>query len=287
MKRYNRLLKLALPVFGLLLTVSACKKSNSSSNPASTAPKVQIMSNGQFGNILTDSSGRTLYFFSLDANGQSACSGSCVVAWPVFYSAAPTLSAGLNGSDFATITRTDGTMQTTYKGWPLYYFSADSAAGSVKGDAIENVWFVGKPDYSVMLASTQLVGNDGMNYIESNNKIVAGTGMTQYLTDPYGRTLYLFSHDSSLENKFTASNFSNNTVWPIDTTSITNSVPSILPTTQFANLSVFGMTQFACKGWPLYYFSSDSSVRGNTRGVSVPTPGVWPILNTSTLNAPM
>jgi predicted lipoprotein with Yx(FWY)xxD motif len=245
------------------------------------------MSNGQFGNILTDSGGRTLYFFSLDANGRSACSGSCVVAWPVFYAAAPTLSSGLNSSDFAAITRTDGTLQTTYKGWPLYYFSADSAAGSVRGDAIEDVWFVAKSDYSVMLASTQLVGKDGMNYIESGNKIVAGSGMTQYLTDPYGRTLYLFSHDSSLENKFTASNFSNNSVWPIDTTGRTKSVPSILPTTQFANLAVYGMTQFACKGWPLYYFSGDSSVRGNTRGVSVPTPGVWPIVNTGTLNAPM
>ena len=287
MKRNNYLLRLVCPVFGLLLTVSACKKSNSAGNPASTAPKVQIMSNGQFGNILTDSSGRTLYFFSLDANGRSACSGSCVVSWPVFYSAAPTLSSGLNSSDFATITRTDGTMQTTYKGWPLYYFSADSAAGSVKGDAVEGVWFVAKPDYSVMLASSQLVGNDGMNYIQSGNQIVAGTGMTQYLTDPYGRTLYLFSHDSSLENKFTASNFSNNSVWPIDTTGMVNNVPSILPATQFANLSVYGMTQFACKGWPLYYFSGDSSVRGNTRGVSVPTPGVWPIINTGTLNAPM
>jgi predicted lipoprotein with Yx(FWY)xxD motif len=286
MKRNNRFLRLAWPVIGLLVTVSACMKSNSSSNPAATAPKVQLMSNAQFGNILTDSSGRTLYFFSLDANGSSACSGSCVVAWPVFYSASLTLSSGLNSSDFAAITRADGTMQTTYKGWPLYYFSADSA-GSVKGDALENVWFVAKPDYSVMLASTQLVGNDGMNYVQSGSQIVAGTGMTQYLTDPYGRTLYLFSHDSSLENKFTASSFSNNSVWPIDTTSMVNKVPSILPTTQFTTLSVYGMTQFACKGWPLYYFSGDSSVRGNTRGVSVPTPGVWPILNTSTANAPM
>jgi predicted lipoprotein with Yx(FWY)xxD motif len=287
MKRNNRFIRLACPVFGLLLTVAACKKSNNSSNPTVNAPKVQIMSNAQFGNILTDSAGRTLYFFSLDANGSSACTGSCAMAWPVFYSASLTLSAGLNSSDFATITRTDGKLQTTYKGWPMYYFSQDSAAGSVKGDPIENVWFVAKPDYSVMLASTQLVGKDGMNYIQSNNQIVAGTGMTQYLTDPYGRTLYLFSHDSALENKFTASNFSNNSVWPIDTTSMVNRVPSILPTTQFTTLSVFGMTQFACKDWPLYYFSGDSSKRGNTRGVSVPTPGVWPVINVSTANAPM
>lgn len=287
MKRNKRLLRLAGPVLGILLMASACKKNNSNSNTAVTAPKVQVMSNSKFGNILTDSAGHTLYFFSHDANGNSDCYGNCAVAWPPFYSAALTLSTGLNSSDFGTTSRTDGKMQTTYKGWPLYYFSQDSTAGSVKGDPIENVWFVAKPDYSVMLASTQLVGEDKMNYIKSNNQIIAGTGVTQYLTDAYGRTLYLFSHDSSLENKFTTPNFSDNGVWPIDTVSNVNTVPSILAKSQFTTLPVYGMTQFACKGWPLYYFSGDSSIRGNTRGVSVPKPGVWPILNDSTFNAPM
>ena len=30
------------------------------------------------------------------------------------------------------------------------------------------------------------------------------------------------------------------------------------------------------KGWPLYYYGTDS-LRGNTLGVSVPGPGIWPV----------
>jgi predicted lipoprotein with Yx(FWY)xxD motif len=35
------------------------------------------------------------------------------------------------------ITRADGSLQTTYKGWPLYYFSKDAGPGDLKGENVQ------------------------------------------------------------------------------------------------------------------------------------------------------
>ncbi|ANI88434.1 hypothetical protein A9P82_03415 [Arachidicoccus ginsenosidimutans] len=268
-----------------ILGLSACSKSNSSTTSDNTdkSSTIQLSSNATFGNIITDGNGMTLYFFSIDATGQSGCSGDCTVAWPTYYAATPTIGDGLNSSDFGTITRPDGSKQTTYKGWPLYYYMGDTKAGDVTGDAVNNVWFVAKPDYTVMLANEQLVGNDGKNYTGDYQE---GTGVTQYITDAVGNTLYSFTPDKFNTNTFTKSDFSNNAVWPIDTISTIQSVPSILKKSDFAVIQVFGKPQLTYKGWPLYYFGADGMMRGNTKGVSVPTPGVWPIVNTKTNTAP-
>ncbi len=156
---------------------------------ASSTVSFQIKNDSHFGSVITDGSGNTLYFFSLDANGSSACTAGCLAVWPVVYNASPTFGPGLGAGDFASISRPDGSKQTTYKGWPLYTYAGDATAGNINGDGIEGVWFVAKPDYTVMLAVTQLVGNDGLNY-DSTYKV--GTGGTLYMTDDRGVTLYSF-----------------------------------------------------------------------------------------------
>ena len=123
--------------------------------PSGDSDMVRLVNNGTFGSILTDADGRTLYFFSLDSKGESNCTEDCLSAWPVFHVTGPTLDEGLDSSDFGTITRADGAMQTTYKGWPLYYYASDSAEGDVNGDGISEIWYVAKPDYSVMKVRAQ------------------------------------------------------------------------------------------------------------------------------------
>jgi predicted lipoprotein with Yx(FWY)xxD motif len=49
---------------------------------------------------------------------------------------------GLDEVLVGSITRDDGTTQGTYNGWPLYYFSGDSAAGDVNGQGVNEVWWV-------------------------------------------------------------------------------------------------------------------------------------------------
>ena len=55
---------------------------------------------------------------------------------------APTLGTGLDAEDFTTITRDDGATQIAFYGQPLYYFAADAAAGDVKGQGLNDKWYV-------------------------------------------------------------------------------------------------------------------------------------------------
>jgi predicted lipoprotein with Yx(FWY)xxD motif len=268
--------------------ISSCSKDDNTSNtPVDNTPKgtsVKLASSTKFGSIMTDSLGKSLYFFSLDANGTSGCSGDCIAAWPVFYKEHLTIDTSLKAADFGVITRADGSKQTTYKGWPLYYYAGDAKAGDITGDALNNVWFIAKPDYTVMLANTQLVGNDGVQY---NSQLQPGQGVTQYITDAYGRTLYAFAHDHNNTNVYTKADFSNNATWPIYEVDTIKNIPSILDKASFVKINVFGKIQLVYKGWPLYYFGPDQQTRGNTKGVSVPTPGVWPYVNLNTAAAPL
>jgi len=279
----HQLIVATLTLFALT-SLFSCKKDTNTYVPPAAQVRVKLSDNATLGKVLTDSAGKTLYFFSIDANGNSGCtSAGCLTAWPVFYKEQGSVAAGLDSADFATITRTDGNKQTTYKGWPLYYYNLDANAGDVNGEAVGGVWFVAKPDYTVMLAKTQLVGHDGVQY---TSLYQPGTGATLFITDDRGRTLYAFSPDHFNTNKFTKADFSNNGVWPIFEKATIANVPSTLTKTDFATTNVFGRTQLTFKGWPLYYFGQDNQVRGSTKGVSFPAPGVWPVVNGSSTVAP-
>jgi len=86
----------------------------------------------------------TLYYSLNDApgNGISNCIGDCSLLWPPFYADLILVPSGLSTSDFTTISRTDGKMQTAYKGWPLYKYTEDKKPGDVNGDKVNSIWFV-------------------------------------------------------------------------------------------------------------------------------------------------
>jgi predicted lipoprotein with Yx(FWY)xxD motif len=273
-------LSIVILVF-LLSTQLACSK-NDDTTPAATV-SLKLATNATFGKILTDSNGRALYFFASDVRGDSGCTGGCITTWPIFYKANATFGEGLTASDFGTITRIDGAQQTTYKGWPIYYYKNDVAAGDVKGDKVGTTWFVAKPDYTLMVGNGQLIGNNGIEY---DGQYAPGKAKTQYLTDPYGRALYAFKPDKFKKNTYTKPDLSNNATWPIfETTPVQKIFPSTFTASDFDTLAVFGKIQLTFKGWPIYYFGSDQMIKGNTKGVSVPTPGTWPIVNNNSAAA--
>lgn len=257
---------------------------NDDDDPPAAEASVKLRTDAALGVVLTDKSNRTLYSFANDVNGENNCSGGCAALWPVFYAGdnltQSLLASGLNLSDFATVTTAGGVKQTTYKGWPLYYYAplaggtnTAEAAGENKGEGIGGIWHVAKPDYTIRLLNAQLVGNDGKNYTSA---YVEGAGKTLYFTDAKGATVYTFSVDRANTNKFTAADFSNNTIWPIyETDKVV--VPSTLDKTLFGSITVFGRKQLTYKGWPLYFFGADNRLRGSNKGVSVPTPGIWPV----------
>ncbi len=250
-----------------------------------TANQVQLRNDATFGQVMTDADGFTLYFFAPDSDGNSKCSGGCADVWPIFNPAELTLDEGLDTADFGTIAREDGGNQTTYKGWPLYRFSNDTAAGDINGDGAGGTWFVAKPDYSIMITRAQLVGRDADgNETNLTSNYEPGDEETFYMTSASGRTIYHFINDSKDTNTFTNEDFSNDDVWPILRIDIVN-IPSIFDIADFGTIDVFGETQVTYKGWPLYYFGGDEN-RGDNFGVGFPVAGVWPIVNPDTEPAP-
>jgi predicted lipoprotein with Yx(FWY)xxD motif len=179
---------------GTLMFLSGCSNETTNLVPAAPTPDVSLATTA-FGQVLTGANGKTLYFFASDVQGKSECTGNCTTNWPAYTKENPTLGAGLVASDFSTITKADGSKQTLYKGWPLYYYVGDTKAGDTNGEKIGNVWFVAKTKYSIFYANTQLVGNDGKNYL---GDYTPGDGKTVYLIDAADRILYGFMNDKKI-----------------------------------------------------------------------------------------
>ncbi|WP_203257030.1 hypothetical protein [Hyunsoonleella ulvae] len=270
-----------------LLMVTSCSNDNDDDTtiPPVQNNAIQLKNSATFGNILTTSEGFTLYFFSKDSKSISNCSGGCQSSWPAYFAAELTLDTGLNTSDFGTITRADGSKQTTFKGWPLYTYANDTSAGNINGDGVGGVWYVAKPDYTVMMVSAQLLGRDkDGNETNLTSNYTEGEEETFYMVDAEGNSLYSFTNDTKGVNNFTKDDFSNNGVWPIFEATLSN-IPSVLSDSDFGSINVFGRTQITYKGWPLYYFGKDIQ-RGDNYGVGFPAAGVWPIVNQNINEAP-
>jgi predicted lipoprotein with Yx(FWY)xxD motif len=92
------------------------------------------------------SNGHVLYLFEADKNGTSACSGACAAAWPpVSVIGAPKAGNGVSQALLGTIKRPDGKVQLIYNDHPLYFFTADTAAGTAHGQAVKAFgaeWYV-------------------------------------------------------------------------------------------------------------------------------------------------
>ena len=276
--------KLAFTALKAILFLAGCSNDKDNTPVTPEAKKeIALSTSTTLGSYLSDKDGKSLYFFATDAKGQASCTGGCEAVWPPFYVdnlTAEKLSSGLTLSDFTTITTTSGKKQLTYKGWPLYYYAPSingtntpETAGQTTGDGVGGVWFIAKPDYSIMLVRSQLLGHDGKNY---KSDYTVGDGLTTYFTDAKGLTLYTFKNDNFKKNNFTKADFSNNAVWPIyETDKIV--VPSTLDKSKFSVITVFGKSQLVYNGWPLYYFGQDASVRGANKGISFPSPAVWPV----------
>jgi predicted lipoprotein with Yx(FWY)xxD motif len=145
-----------LAAVALALSACASSASSSSSTPATTAPAAGASSapassaGGTTVNmttikgtaVLTNSSGKTLYWFAPDTSTTSKCTGSCATYWPPV-TGPVTAGSGVTGT-LGTITRSDGTMQATYDGHPLYTYVGDTAAGQAKGNGLNlsgGLWY--------------------------------------------------------------------------------------------------------------------------------------------------
>jgi predicted lipoprotein with Yx(FWY)xxD motif len=107
--------------------------STSTSSPAAaTAGSLKTTTIGG-ATVLTSSKGFTLYSFAPDTSTKSNCNGTCAQNWPPVKG--PATASGVTGT-FGTIKRSDGSVQATFDGHPLYAFAGDTAPGQNKGNGL-------------------------------------------------------------------------------------------------------------------------------------------------------
>lgn len=98
------------------------------------------------GYYLTDGAGMTLYYTTIDNAGKSNVNDLELDDWTIFYVAKIVVPPTLKRSDFDSLKRSDGKLQTTYKGWPLYYYEKDDEPSDTVGQGIGGVWFLAGPN---------------------------------------------------------------------------------------------------------------------------------------------
>ena len=140
---------IALAVFAAACGGSTPSASNPSPSPAATGTTIAVATNSKLGPILVDGKGMTVYLFVADSGTSSTCYTSCATVWPpVVTEGAPQAGAGADKSLLGTTTRTDGKVEVTYAGHPLYYFIKDKAPGDTTGQGINGfgaLWWVMSP----------------------------------------------------------------------------------------------------------------------------------------------
>jgi predicted lipoprotein with Yx(FWY)xxD motif len=126
------------------------------SSTAHTAAELTVSST-KFGKALTDAKGSTLYLFQPDTTSKSTCYGSCATYWPPLIThGAPLATGGLDKSKLGTTTRSDGSLQVTYDGHPLYYYVGDKSRGAVTGQDVNangGLWFLVRPNGTADMAA--------------------------------------------------------------------------------------------------------------------------------------
>lgn len=190
--------------------------------------------------------------------GQAAVSNcdagsGCLALWPIFGSGG-VVAQGINAADVGQITRADGSKQATYKGFPLYYYAGDAAAGDTHGEGFLGIWYVAHdPTYSIV-------------------KLSKANEAATYLTDSAGRALYSFAQDTVGTPATPPVSACNSaecvTTWPIFLAGQIT-VPSDLAAADFTVYTrADGVQQSAYRGHPLYYYVGDTAP-GETNGRAV------------------
>ena len=101
------------------------------------------------GRILVDNRGITLYDFVADKGTTSVCYDACAALWPpLITNGEPIAGRGVKASLLGTTRRSDGKLEVTYGGHPLYYFVTDRHPGQTTGQGVNQFggpWWVLSP----------------------------------------------------------------------------------------------------------------------------------------------
>ena len=229
--------------------------STTSSQSSSQGYSVQIANSASVGHYLENGTGFTLYMFGADkpGNGASTCTGTCAAVWPPFYASALNLPSGLNSSSFSTITRSDGTKQTTYNGWPLYYYAADTKAGNMFGEGLNQLgglWYAIPP--TLQQSGGQIIG--GPSY---SIGVAYKPSIGVYLTNSTGFALYFRATDTPNSGTTTCTTATCEKNWPVFYQASLN-LPPGLDSSNFGVITAYNSTKIVTyDGYALFYWIAD------------------------------
>lgn len=103
----------------------------------------------QYGRILADGRGQAFYLFASEKSTRSRCYGACAERWPpVLAKGKPRAATGGQGRLVGTTRRSDGKLQVTYAGHPMYYYDGD-APGRILCQGVTEfggLWLVVRPN---------------------------------------------------------------------------------------------------------------------------------------------
>jgi predicted lipoprotein with Yx(FWY)xxD motif len=140
----------------------------SASKAAAASGEVVATGKTDVGTVLVDQSGKTLYAFAADAKDHSNCSGSCAQYWPpvTVPKGSPTASPDVSAT-VGTTTRSDGSVQLTVNGWPMYTYAGDAKAGDATGQGKNlsgGLWWVVDPSGTWVKKSAGTSGGNMSGY---------------------------------------------------------------------------------------------------------------------------
>ncbi len=116
---------------------ASCGGSEDSTSVAETSPSgegtkerpARVSVGAPHGRVLVSEGGQTLYIFENDPKGgQPTCYGKCAKEWPPLLTSGqpvPLPNEEARAALLGTVERTDGSLQVTYAGHPLYEYAHD------------------------------------------------------------------------------------------------------------------------------------------------------------------
>jgi predicted lipoprotein with Yx(FWY)xxD motif len=174
-----------------------------------------------------------------------------LLSWPLFPAGDRVLPTSLDDGAFGAILRADGAWQTTYHGWPLYYYKSDLTLGQVAGQGKGKTWHIAQQKPPAV--------------------VIMKPGTVKYLGDAAGHTLYVSSADQvgvsgTADPVSACSGSCLSTFEPFHETNY-SVVTSLLPS-DFGAFVTGGALQVSYKGMPLYRAATDLK-SGDMTGTAV------------------
>ena len=222
----------SLGLGGLVLLLAACGPSSTAPGSAygasSSSPTASPMSTGSaggstsgmgtsgtvtltikktaIGDVLADAKGDTLYWYAKDMKGgPSTCTGSCLAAWPAV-TGKPAAAMGVTfAGKLGSVTTTNGTVQATYNGYPLYRYAEDMAPGQTSGNGAGGVWHVVTGQYLTSMSASSGSGSMGSSGSGSSGYPATATALPYLSTSTSTSTSTSSSTGSSTSKNSTSS----------------------------------------------------------------------------------